>query len=260
MRLISFLLLLPALSTLNGCVTYGRISAVAQGEQKEIFRDGRQALYSPKTHIVTVGLPVDKVQSGTRVDFALVVRNGSDRDVVFSTEDITIATQGKAETENVKVFSHEELVAEEKTRQAWMLAAAAMQGISASVNAANAGYSNTYGTYSGSAYSNTGRTAYGQGTYSATTYNPALAAMAQSAAQTESNLRIAQIAEQGRGNLATLASAILKKETIFPGGWHGGLVRVQMPPAQDEPTEFLFTVKVGGEPHIFRLIQSKASE
>lgn len=128
------------------------------------------------------------------------------------------------------------------------------------MNAANAGYSHTYGSYSGSAYSRYGTSAHGYGTYSGTTYNYAAAQAAGDAARAKSEARFAQIEVEGRAALEGLSTAILKKQTIFPGDWHGGIVKVQMPPVEDAPVELLVTVTVGGEQHSFKFLQTKVQK
>jgi hypothetical protein len=157
----------------------------------------------------------------------------------------------------LKVFSYDELVAEEKKRQTWAAVAAALQGVSDSMNAANAGYSHTYGTYSGSAYSNTGKSAYGYGSYSSTTYNYAAAQAARNAAEAKSEARFARLDAEGRENLRNLSSTILKKETIFPSAWHGGIVKVTLPKVAEQPQEIDLVVDVAGEKHKFRFMEEK---
>ena len=91
-----------------------------------------------------------------------------------------------------------------------------------SISASTAGTTTTYGTYSGTDYSYGSIGSY-SGTYNATTYNPAAAQAAQAAAQQRSNARFFQIAIKGRENLQGFKAIILKKQTVFPDSWHGGL-------------------------------------
>jgi hypothetical protein len=246
-------LLLPFL--LDGCARYGQISGLAQHDQKNFYRDGRQTLSSEKKHAVAISPVSEKILSGARGDFIVAVLNGGDKEILFSTSDIIVSmpsTSDTPETSQLKVYSYEELVAEEKTRQAWAAAAVGLQSAGDSMNAANAGYSHTYGSYSGSTYSNYGTSTQTYGTYKGTT----AAQAAQNAAQARTNANIAQLEAQARNNLGALAS-ILKKETIFPGELRGGLVRVQMPTVKDSPTEFFVNINIDGEMHSFRFVQTK---
>lgn len=248
---------------LTGCATYGQISSIMAEDQKMIYRDGRETVLSQKKHTVAIALQSETIRSGHRANFIIGVRNGGEDDIVFSTGNIAITMSGskdRAKTNSLKVYSYEDLVKEEKKRQAWAALATAIGAVGDSLSAASAGYSHTYGSYSGSAYSSYGTSAYGHGTYSATTYNPGAAQAAQNAAQTKSAAQFAQIQEEGRATLQALASTILKKQTIFPGEWHGGVVKVRMPRVRKAPTEFVVKINVDGEEHLFQFKQTKAKK
>lgn len=67
-------------------------------------------------------LTSEKILSGARGDFIVAVLNGGTREILFSTSDIIVSmpsTTDTPETSQLKVYSYEELVAEERTRQAW---------------------------------------------------------------------------------------------------------------------------------------------
>ena len=202
----------------------------------------------------------ETVTSGQRGDFVIAVNNGTSDDILFSTEDISATAEVSGQLTTLKVYSHEELVAEETKRQAWAAVAAALQGAADSMNAANAGYQNTYGTYSGSAYSNYGTSAYGHGSYSSTTYNYGAAQAAQNAAQANSEARFSRLEAEGRENLRNLSSTILKKETIFPGAWHGGIVKVQLPEVTEQAQQIDLVINVAGEIHDFKFKQIKVDK
>lgn len=247
-------------ASLASCATYSKINCIESADQRMIYRDGRESTISAKTHIVVIALESSTIQNGTRANFIIAVRNGIDREINFSTENITAKLKSgiPGPDASMKVYSYEELVREEKKRQAWAAFGAALQGMSESMNAANAGYSNTYGTYSGSAYSNYGTSAYGYGSYSSTTYDYGAAQAARNAANARSEARLNQIAAEGRANLQSLSSIILKKQTIFPNDWHGGIVKIQMPQVGDSPNSFIVDVNVNDELHSFVFTQEKA--
>jgi len=161
--------ILAAIVVTQGCATYGRISGNPLADQKSVYKDGRKTLISVKQSTVAIAPETDTVKSGQRDNFVVAVNNGTNHEILFSTDDVTTYFKTNGQKSALKVFSYDELVAEEKKRQAWAAVAAALQGAADSMNAANAGYSNTYGTYSGSAYSSYGTSAYGYGTYSGTT-------------------------------------------------------------------------------------------
>lgn len=242
---------------MQGCATYGKVSGIASEGQKSIFKDGRNTLLSIKQNTVAVAPKDETVTSGQRGDFIIAVNNGTSQDIIFSSADVTAFTNINSQLTMLKVFGYDELVAEEKKRQKRAAFAAALQGVSDSMNATNAGYSNTYGTYSGSAFSNNGNSAYSYGSYSSTTYNYAAAQAARNAAQARSEARMARIDAEGRENLRNLSSTILKKETIFPGAWHGGIVKVELPKVSEQPQEVDLVVDIAGEKHKFRFIEEK---
>jgi len=249
-----------ALAGLQGCATYGSLTAVPTNGERSIYKDGRNTLTSVKLNTVAVTPNSDRVKSGERGDFTIAVNNGTTADIVFSTDNVTAQSSAGGSTAPLKVYSYEELVAEEKKRQAWAAFAVALSGAASSINAANAGYSHTYGTYSGSAYGSNGTSAYGYGTYSSTTYNYAAAQAAQDAANARTGAQMADLMEQGQANLHSLRSTILKKETIFPGNWHGGVVEVALPSISDTAQEIRLDVSVGGEPHEFIFTLKKAQD
>lgn len=259
MKLTSLMVCALALAGLQGCATYGSLTAVPTNGVRSIYKDGLDTLTSVKLNTVAVTPNSDRVKSGGRGDFTVAVNNGSTADIVFSTNDITAQSSSGSQSEPLKVYSYEDLVAEEKKRQAWAAFAVALAGAANSISAANAGYSHTYGTYSGSAYASNGTSAYGYGSYSSTTYNPAAAQVALNEAQANTAANFAALEEQGQEHLRSLRTTILKKETIFPGDWHGGVVEVAMPRIADTPQEIRLDVNVGGEPHEFVFMLKKAS-
>jgi hypothetical protein len=244
---------------IQGCATYGKISSIPSEGQKSIFKDGRNTLLSIKQNTVAIAPKNETVTSGQRGDFVIAVNNGTSQDILFSTENITASVNKNGQLTILKVFSYDELVAEEKRRQTWAAVAAALQGVSDSMNASNAGYSHTYGTYSGSTYTNNGKSAYGYGSYSSTTYNYAAAQAARNAAQANSEARFARLNTEGRENLRNLSSTILKKETIFPSAWHGGIVKIELPKVAEQPQEIYFVVDVAGEKHELKFMEEKVT-
>ena len=259
MKIIRSLAILLLIAGIQGCATYGRISGIPSEGQKSVFKDGRKTLISIKQNSVAVAPDTETVTSGQRGDFVIAVNNGTSQDILFSTEDVTASANTNGQFTSLKVLSYDELIAEEKNRKAWAAVAAALQGVGDSMNAANAGYSKTYGTYSGSAYSNYGKSVSGYGSYSSTTYNYTAAQAARNTPQANSEARFARLDAESRENLKNLSSTILKKETIFPGAWHGGIVKVDLPEVVEQPQEIKLVVNVAGEHHEFKFTQEKVA-
>jgi hypothetical protein len=84
------------------------------------------------------------------------------------------------------------------------------------MSAANAGYTRTYGTYSGSSYGTYSGGLNGtynsntMGTYAATTYDPAKAYAAQAINNAQTAANMAAIQAQGQQRLNELQNTILK--------------------------------------------------
>ena len=95
------------------------------------------------------------------------------------------------------------------------------------------------------------------GSYSSTTYNYAAAQATRNTAQANSEARFARLESEGRENLQNLSSTILKKETIFPGAWPGGIVKVELPEVVEQPQDIRLVVTVVGERHEFKFTQEK---
>ena len=260
MRWLSTLVALLAAVFLPGCATFANVSGLEGDGQRKVFRDGRESLISIKRHTVSISPEESVIRVGQRGAFVVVVRNSGTDEFVFSTDDIAAAAAGPGTTGPLKVFSYEELVAEERRRQAIVAFGAALQGAGEAMSASSAGYTRSTGTYSGTAYTSKGTTVTSSGTYTGNTYDFAAAQAAQNAAAARSSQRFAQIEAEGRASLSALSSAILKKQTVMPGEWHGGVVRVQLPALQESPVDFLVTVNVGGESHTFKFRQMKASK
>ena len=255
--------LLPLLLTLVGCATYTQISGVQLGGQKKIYQSGKEVMFSQQQHTVSIAFSPEAGQAGRRASFTIAIRNGSQHEVVFSAANITACAADRETGEcakPLKVYGYRELAREERKREKWAAVGAALQGMADSMNASNVGYSQTTGTYSGSSYSSNGTTSSEHGTYSGTTYDPAKAQAARDAAEAKSRERIKEIDEQARANLQRLSSTFLRKQTVYPGDWYGGGVKIQMPDAADTPTAFLVTVVVDGESHVFRFTQSRAND
>lgn len=247
------------LCSLQGCATYGSLTAVPSRGERSVFQDGQNTIISTQLNTVAVTPRSNRIKSGDQGAFVIAVHNGLTNDLVFSTENVSASDTVNGRVEALHVYTYDQLVAQEKRRQAWAAFAVALAGATDSINAANAGYSHTYGTYSGSAYASNGVSAYGYGNYSSTTYNYAAAQAAQNVANANTSARFAALAEQGQENLRALSSAILKKQTVFPGTWYGGVVMVSLPSVTSTRQQVRLDVEVGGEHHEFLYNLEKAS-
>lgn len=238
---------------LSGCASTLRVQPVAAPDQQTMYKDGTEAIISKKRSVVTVRPSDNTYTSEQRPTFVVSVLNGTDKPIVFSTEDITASAAGSP----LKVFSYDELVAEVENQRKWAAVAAALSGMAQSMSAAQAGNQYTYGSYNTSYYGNRGYSGYGYGTYSAYTYNPAAAAQAQAAANAQMNQNFENINSSANAALSDLGRKILKKETVLPNEWHGGYVKLQQAPIPETSNSILLRVLLGDEEHSFEFMQTK---
>lgn len=251
MKITNILIAVTVSIIFTGCATTQySVTPVANTNSKTIYQGGQETLLSEKTNVVALSPNSATLESGKRQSFTVAIQNRTGRDIVFSDEDIKASYKGitGSPSLSLKVYSYDELVAEEKKRQAWMAVAAGLQAAGNSMSAASAGYSNTYGTYSGSTYSSYGNNYSTYGSYSATSYNYGAAQAAQNAATAQNDANFSRLAAEGKANLESLSATILKKQTVFTNQWFGGVIQIDMP-RFEESGELKFEVKTGDETH-----------
>ncbi len=249
---IRFLCMSLCLLVLSGCASTIRVEAVAGADQTKMYRGGTEVLLSRKQSTVAVRPSANSYTSEQRPTFVVSVLNGTDQPITFSTEDIVATTAGA----RLKVFSYEELVEEVENQRKWAAVGAALSGVAASMNAAQAGNKYTYGTYNTNHYGSRGYYGSGYGTYSAYTYDSAAAAQAQAAANAQTAQNFQYINASAESALSDLGRTILKKETVMPNQWHGGYVRIQRPPVPERTNMISITVVFGAEEHFFQFLQT----
>jgi hypothetical protein len=218
-----------------------------------MYKDGTEAVVSKKLSVVVVRPSTKTYTSEQRPTFVVSVFNGTDKPIVFSTENISASVDGSP----LKVFSYDELVEELENTRKRILIAAALAGVAESISAAQAGNQYTYGNFTTRYYGNHGYYGSGYGTYSGYTYNPAAAAQAQAAANAQMNQNFANITSSFNAALFHLSSTILKKETVFPNQWHGGYITLQQGPIPESSNTLSLKVIFGEEEHNFEFVQTK---
>jgi hypothetical protein len=223
------------------------------------MRDGEPTLLSTQKQVVMLRPATAVTRHGARPAFVIAVYNRSNRPVELRMAGITAAQTGLTANANpIHVYSYDELTAEVRRKQAWASVGVALTGAAGAMGAANAGYTNTYGSYSGRV-SGPDSSATMAGTYSATTYDPgrAYAAQAINNAQTAENF--AAVQAQGQQRLGELQGTILKDNTVLPGEWIGGLVVLDAPPeAADGVASYRIDVRFGDEVHSFEVSQARS--
>lgn len=244
------LVLILTASVALGCAPQ-RIELTAAPGQESMIRDGMPALISRKQHLVMLRPNKRLVAANARPAFTIAVRNFGNQPVTLYESGVSAQQPLGAKTAAIRVYRYDELVKEEQTRQAVAAVGAALGGFSRAYSASNAGYVNTTGSFN--AYGNRG-SAYG--TYSATTYDPLRAQLAQNAASAQTASEFAMLQAQGEQNLQALEGSILKDNTVLPGEWYGGVVVLDSPTKPDQgATNYTLHIDFAGEQHVFSISQ-----
>jgi hypothetical protein len=247
--------------TIAGCVfTFTLVLAIpahakersfqpyASAGQEVRYSDGEAVVYSATDrHVVGLSyIPRDK-KSGF---IKLWVLNRGSTAFNIGDQSITASSGGIP----LQVLSYQDRLKEQRRQEMWQGLAAGLAAAGNNMQAANAGYSNSYGTYNSTTRANvygsngyaTGN-AYTTGTYSGSTYNAGAAYAAQADANARNQQIFAQAAANSEYARRELADRALKMNTLSPGQDVIGDVRLALPKRTKTPGEFTVTVDVNGE-------------
>ena len=234
------LTLIPFALAVAGCTTSLSVSGIAGLNQKVQYQDGMPIVVSVKTHGVSVGPSSREITAADRTEFVVAIQNRGSAPFDVGPDNITAWVEG-ARGDPLHVYSYDELLAEEKSRQMWQAVILGTAAASNSINARAAGKSTTSGRFVST---------FGSGTYSETTYDAGKAFAAQSLANAQNSANIANFKAQSAASLAALENNIIKRQTIMPGQWHGGRVMIDTPEApEDQALVMVIQFIVGGEQH-----------
>ncbi len=276
---------------LAGCQTTGTLSPLTYAGQKQVVRDGQQAVLSDKKNIVSVSPVNEVVDDGGRASFLVLVTNQSKKDFLISTNDVQASSlvfdnsaseisQDKSQGKTDEKLSVPEF--EAATNAKAYLASykngptidmplkvysyqelkkeedsrATAQAIAIALGGVGRSMQASNAGYqsgygSFNTYSPYGGPVYG--TYNYSGYNYAAAQAARNAAQAQTDAEIANASAQNRANMERLALTIFKDHTLMPGETHGGVVQVQLPPFANSETSMpvILNVNANGEKHNF---------
>jgi hypothetical protein len=153
----------------------------------------------------------------------------------------------------MRVYTHAELEQEVEDQRNTALFMSALSGVAGAVSASQAGYTQTTGSIrTSSPYGTT------YGTYSGTTYNPALAQAAADANSRHTVGDMVAIEGQAQRMLSELQATVIKDHTLMPGEWHGGLIVLGRPEKGDVgAAEYTITLMFDGEKHTFSVSQRR---
>lgn len=232
----------------SGCVTTESVQFHPSAEQQSLVRDGQPAIVSTKKNTIAILRPAARqFQIGGRPVFVLALYNRSSGPQDFRVADVSVTQRLNGEDAHLKVITYEQLVNEEKSRQALHALGVGLAAAGNSMSAAQAGYYHSNSTVYGP-----------RGTYQVTTtgYSPTAAAIARSNANAQNDQMISATIEQGRANMAQLERAVIKDDTLLPGEWYGGQLHIQ-PLISEQGSNKLYSIaiRVGTDRHEFQISQ-----
>ena len=247
------ILILVASTLMCSACMQETVRFAAKPHQQAILRDGQSALISQKDNSIVMIRPAKRrFATGDRPVFVVGVRNLSDKPLDFYVRDIAVTQVAGADSVPMKVFSYDELVEEEQTRQ---VVTALLIGAAAGANtalASRAGYRTR---------TTTENTPSGSRTSRSTSYSPSRAVAAQRRALRQGGRMVDAAIRDGDRNLAALEREVIKDNTLLPGEWYGGTLHVQ-PPAEaadtTAPKRYAIAMTVGPDTHHIDVVQASA--
>ncbi len=237
---------------LVACASFETANFAPGTGQETLVRDGNPAVISKKPGSIVIVRPASRqFEAGRRPSYVVGLFNPGKVPLQFVASTVTVEqalADGKVKP--LKVFSYDELVAEEKSRQALQAFAVGLSVAANAMNAANAGRYSANGTVYGP---------YGNRNFTVTGYDPAAASIAQSNAAAVNSAMIDNAIQAGQANLAALERQILKDDTILTGEWYGGRIVFEAP-AGEGAKHYKLTVLAGTDQHDFDIAQVKVAQ
>lgn len=245
-RIIELVCVTVLVGGVAGCASVEHVQLSAAPGQEAIVRNGVPALISQKQNLVMLRPNSRQIDGGSRPAFTVAVLNMGKQPATLQETDIRAEQTLGTRTASIRIYRYDELVQQEKDRQTLQTVAAVLGGVGGVMSAANAGYVRS----TGSVYAN-GQVA----SYSATTYDPLRAQMAQNHAMGRAQADIAAAKAQGEANLDALQATILKDHTVMPGEWYGGTIVLQSLETPQKGLTYTVAVVFAGEEHRFSVTQ-----
>jgi hypothetical protein len=236
-----------AAAALSGCATNEVVRFQPKPDQQALMRDGQAALVSRrKNSIVLVRAASREFQAGERPVFVVGINNLSRGPLEFRLANVQATQIANGQRTQLKVFTYEELVEEERNRQ---IAEALIVGLAAGANAASASQAGNFRT------TTTVVGPHGPTTFTTTGFNPAAAAAAQTNAAAQNEAMISATIAQGQADLANLEQSIIKDNTLLPGEWYGGQLQLQPLAQSDGIKTYKIVLTIGADRHEIDITQ-----
>ena len=240
---------------MSGCASNSLLRPVPAPDQSSRYERGTPVVVSAKRNVVAVQPQSASYKSNERPGFVVTVQNGTEAPFEFSSESVRATVDGAP----VRVMSYEELVKEVENRRILASVGAALAGAAGAYSASQAGYQYNYGTTQTNIYSaNRGYVGSASGSYSGYTYNPAVAAQAQAASNAQTRETMETITANANHALASIGQTALRRQTILPGQWFGGIAKVDGVPAPNPENKIRVVIELPNEVHEFTFVNAQA--
>ncbi len=249
------LVLVPFLVlVMSGCATQMKLYPVKLEKQSSMYQKGSKVVISKKKNIIAIKAK-EYFFSSERPTLVVSVYNATEQPFDFSTESISATIEGKP----IRIFTYQELAKEIEDQRRSAAIAAALAGFSQVLAASTPSTQYHSGTVN-STYTGSGYTGYGTGTYSGytTTYNPASTLQAQTLANAQMMQNMTLINQSANSSLNELENIILRKETVRPGTWFGGNIKLDRLPVSEDQKEILVGLNIENDVHQFKFIVMKS--
>ena len=218
----------------------------AQGQQT-LIRDGVPVIYSRQRQSLVLLRPaLRQFRAGNRPSYVLALYNLTNEPLQFMIVNVHVAQVQDGQPKYLKVYTYDELVAEEHTRQVIQAVALGMSAAGNSMSAASAGHYNATATVS---------SPNGFSTVNVHGYDPSAAAIAQNRAAAQNEAMIGSAVEAGQRNLVNLERTIIKDDTLLPGEWYGGTMQFDAP-SGSAAKNYNITVQIGNDTHQISVTQA----
>jgi hypothetical protein len=242
-RLIAAVALAVAVS---GCARMETAHFDARAGQQALVRDGQPAIVSRLKNSIVIVRPASRqFQAGKRPVYVVAMYNLTNAALQFAVANVGVTQTVEGQAVALRVYTYDELVTEEKRRQAFQAVATGLAVAGNSMQAANAGYyhgtANVYGPN-------------GAATVNVSGYDPTAAAIAQNRAAVQNDAMIANTVATGQQNMDMLERSVIKDNTLLPGEWYGGQLQFD-PPAGKDGKRYVITIPVGNDVHQIEVTQ-----
>lgn len=231
------------IATSNGCSSFARIESIQHKNQDLEYHRGYGYLSAKgKNSVVSVVPTARHYKVNLRLSFLVLVTNTGSQPFLFSEDNIS----AEINEFQALVLSSDQLLLEAKKQSESAQMAAVLLGISAQMNASNAGYTKHTETSNISMYG-PGGTAQGQVKTSGTSFDQSKAYAAQQQAQQQTADLLDNIHANERQAVRTIESSFIQKTTLRPGQSTSGVVVIELPKFRDPVNDIYVVVNVAGD-------------